>query len=104
VVTNSPFGTYDSALLKAIQNRWEALLRGKGFQVGEQGKVVVTFKLQPDGTISDVAVAKTEVNSDLTQLSVSAVKDASPFGAWSDEMRRKIESDFRELTFTFHYY
>lgn len=103
MVTNSPFGQYDSAVVKAIQNKWEALL--KDVQFGKDvGNVIITFRLHQDGTISDVAIAKTEVNSDLTQLSVSAVKDASPFGAWPDEMRRKIESDFRELTFTFHYY
>jgi TonB family protein len=104
VKINPTFGPYDSALVKAIQKRWESLLLGKELQFGGQmGQVVVTFKLHPDGTISDVAVTKSEVNSDLTQLSVSAVKDASPFGPWSDEMRQKIKGNFRELTFKFEY-
>jgi outer membrane biosynthesis protein TonB len=70
MVTNSPFGSYDSALVKAIQNKWEALLKTVRFGK-DVGKVVVRFKLHADGNISDVAVAKSEVNSNLTQLSQS---------------------------------
>jgi outer membrane biosynthesis protein TonB len=103
-ITSSPFGPYDSALVKAIQHRWDALLRGKDLQFGEQvGKVVASLKLHADGTISDVRVATSDVNPDLTKLSVSAVKDSSPFGPWPYEMRQKIGEDFRELTFTFRY-
>jgi TonB family protein len=100
--TNAVFAPYDSALVKAIQQRWDALVRN---HFGEQlGQVVVKFKLHADGSISDVAVASGNGNAELTQLSVSAVKDASPFGPWPDEIRQKVEGDFRELTFKFGYH
>jgi TonB family protein len=101
--TNAVFGPYDSALVKAIQHRWDALLRNYS---GEQqlGQAVVKFKLHADGSISDVTVASSNVNAELTQLLVSVVKDASPFAPWPDEMRQKIAGEFRQLTFTFRYY
>jgi TonB family protein len=101
VQTNAVLGPYDSAIVNAIYERWLALARA---HFGEQsGRVVVKFKLHGDGSVSDVRVASSNVNAELTQLPVSAVKDISPFRPWPDEMRQKVEGNFRELTFTFPY-
>jgi hypothetical protein len=34
----------------------------------------------------------------------NAINDPAPFAKWSDEMRRLVGQNYREITFTFYYY
>jgi outer membrane biosynthesis protein TonB len=98
------FDPYDSALIKAVQNRWDELLKKSKHPIGEKaGRVVVKFNLHADGSISDIAVPESTLGPDLTALSQAAIAESAPFGPWPKEMRAKIVGDFRELTFTFDY-
>jgi outer membrane biosynthesis protein TonB len=108
VIANSAspvFVDYDSAIIKAVQNRWEELLKKSEHRNGEKaGKVIVKFNLRADGSISDLTVANSTLSPDLTKLSEAAIAQSAPFGVWPDEMKAKVDSGFRVLTFTFHYY
>jgi outer membrane biosynthesis protein TonB len=108
LVANEPnpvFGNYDSALIKAVQKRWEELLSKPEHPIEEKtGQVVVKFKLHADGSISDIVAVESPLGPQLTELSKAAIAESAPFGPWPDEMKRKVEGDFRELTFTFRYY
>lgn len=100
-----PFGDYDAALVRAIQNRWEMLLKEReaGFGAGKQGKVTVRFNLHPNGSISNLAVVESTLDSDRTKLSQAAVSESAPFEPWPEKMKRMVGTGSRELTFTFSY-
>ena len=53
------FGDYDAALVEAITQRWYDLLDSQRFALDRTGKVVLQFRLNYDGTISDMKVAQT---------------------------------------------
>jgi outer membrane biosynthesis protein TonB len=106
-IANPPdqvFGDYDSALMKAVQNRWGELLKKSEYRIGEKaGQVVVKFNLHADGTISDLSVAESTLGPDLTKLCQATITEAAPFRPWPAEMKAKVDGDFRELTFKFRY-
>jgi len=98
----TPFGSYDYQFIKAVEKRWYDLLESHNFPQ-RSGKVVLEFKLNFDGRISDMKVNGNEVGDMLGLLCERAVLDPSPFGRWPSDMRRAIPGDFREVTFTFFY-
>ena len=96
---------YDTALIKAVQNKWEKLLKNSEYRINQKsGQVTVKFKLHPDGSISELAVAQSTLGADLDKLSQAALAESAPFDPWPDEMKAKVVGNFRELTFTFRYY
>jgi len=101
----SPFGVYDSAIVAAIQNRWYDLLEDRRYASDRTGKVVLVFKLNYDGRITDMTVVREETTVDelLTLLCQKAVLDPSPYARWPSDMRRMVGADYREVRFTFYY-
>ena len=59
----SPFGRYDEAFIKAVQNRWYDLIDERRFAASVTGKVQVTFRLNYDGRITAARVADTKRSS-----------------------------------------
>jgi hypothetical protein len=101
-VKGSPFGTYDAAFIAAVQQRWYDLLETTPY-VQRSGKVVLEFRLNHDGRITDMQMADNEVGDILGIVCQRAVMDPAPFGKWPDDMRRMIGNTYREVTFTFYY-
>lgn len=101
----SPFGVYDAAIVAAIQNRWYDLLEERSYASDRTGKVVLIFKLNYDGRITDMSVVKEETTVDelLTLLCQKSVFDPSPYARWPSDMRRMVGADYREVRFTFYY-
>ncbi len=102
-VTATEFGAYDAAIIAAVQNRWYDLLEHRSYAGEQTGKVTIKFRLNADGSISEVAFMDTTVDLALGMLCQSAIKDPAPYAAWPGDMRRKIGESFREVTFTFFY-
>jgi hypothetical protein len=98
----TPFASYDAALIAAVQQRWYDLLESYQF-TQQSGKVVLEFRLHSDGRISDMTVNDNEVGDILMILCQRAIQDPSPYAKWPDDMRRMIQSNFREVRFTFFY-
>lgn len=98
-----PFGDYDGAIIAAIQQRWYGLLDERDYARGYTGKVVLTFRLNSDGRISELRVQENEVSDILALICQRAVLDPAPFAPWPSDMRRMIGADYREVRFTFHY-
>lgn len=98
----SPFGAYDAYIIAAIQQRWYDLLDNAHFSQ-RIGKVVIEFKLNYDGRITDVKMNDNEVGELLAALCQRAITDPSPFAKWPDDMRRLVGKNFREVLFTFYY-
>jgi hypothetical protein len=103
-VKASPFGDYDEKLIEAVTQRWYDLLDSQKFALDRSGRVVLRFHLNYDGTITDMTVLQNNVGELLGHVCENAINDPAPFAKWSDEMRRLVGQNYREITFTFYYY
>jgi hypothetical protein len=99
----SPFGAYDAAIVAAIQERWYALLEERSYASDRAGKVVLEFRLNYDGRVTDMKVAHNSVDEILCLLCQKSILDPAPFARWPSDMRRMAGGDFREVRFTFFY-
>jgi len=102
-VMNTAFGAYDAAIVAAIQNRWYDLLDSRNFAGEAVGKVTVRFRLNADGSISELSLVDRTVDLPLALLCQTAIKDPAPYAPWPSDMRHQIGESFREVTFTFFY-
>lgn len=102
-VQASPFGIYDAAMIYAVQQAWYSLLDESRFTYERSGKVVLRFTLRADGSVSNMKTLESEVGDTLAFLCETAVIKPQPYAKWPAEMRREVGSEFREITFTFHY-
>ena len=103
-VKATPFGQYDSEFVDAVTYRWYSLLDSQQFALDRTGKVTVQFHLNYDGTITDMTVLQNTVGDVLGYVCQNAINDPAPFKPWSEEMRRLVGGNYREITFTFYYY
>ena len=99
----TPFGSYDAALIEAIQSRWYDLLDQISYNNYRAGRVVVQFRLNYDGRITDMRIAETTVGDTLALLCQKAILDPAPYEKWPREMRQLADKDFRDISFTFYY-
>lgn len=98
----TPFGDYDAAFIAAVEQEWYKLIDDhQGTQ--RHGKVVVEFRLTPDGRITDIKVSENQVGEILSMLCQSAILNPAPYPRWPAEMRKIIPGNSREITFTFYY-
>jgi outer membrane biosynthesis protein TonB len=100
-VKSSAVGNYEETMVDAIKQQWYQSLDNIPWNAS--GKVVVSFKLYPDGHVDKVNIAQNEVTDELATFCAEAIIKPSPFGAWPREMRLDIPADFLELQFTFYY-
>ncbi len=101
-VKATPFGAYDAAFIAAVQQRWYELIDNT--QVPQRsGKVALEFRLNIDGSITDMKVRETEVGEMLALLCQRAVKDPAPYLPWPSDMQRMVGKTYREVLFTFYY-
>lgn len=99
-VRGSLFGTYDAALVAAVQKRWYDLIADRATQ---KGKVVVSFRLHQDGRVSDLKAESNDVGEFFGYFCQRAILDPAPFAKWPSDMRRQMEADYRDVRFTFYY-
>jgi outer membrane biosynthesis protein TonB len=104
-VKATPFASYDRTIIEAIQNHWFNFLDDpdRNFVGNDTGKVVLTFRLNSDGSVTQMGVAESTVNDILEIICRRAVQEPAPFGPWPTDMRRLIGADYREVRFTFYY-
>lgn len=101
-VKASPFGDYDAAFISAVERCWHLLLdEHQGTR--RPGKVVVDFKLNSDGRITEIKIASNEVGEIQSMLCQSAILNPAPYPRWPAQMRQTIAGNTREIRFTFYY-
>jgi hypothetical protein len=100
----TPFGVYDAVFIEAVTQRWYDLLDSRQFARDRSGKVILRFHLNYDGRISDMKVMENTVGDVLGYVCQKAVMDPAPYAKWPTDMREMMNSDYREITFTFYYY
>ena len=98
----TPFGSYDEAIIRAVSTRWYGILDATTTPT-RPGKVVLQFRLHPDGRVSELKVLESEVGDVLAWYCQKAVSDPSPYAPWPGDMRRTIAKDYRDIVFTFYY-
>jgi outer membrane biosynthesis protein TonB len=99
----SPFGAYDAVIVAAIQSRWYTLLEQRNYANDNTGKVVLEFRLNYDGRVTDMKVVENTVDEILCLLCQKSILDTAPFAKWPSDMRRMANADFRDVRFTFFY-
>lgn len=102
-VKASPFGDYDAAFVRAVADRWYALLDAKRYAGYQRGRVVLRFQLHSDGRVTDLQVVEATVGLDLSLLCEMAVLDPAPYPPWPRELRRLVQGEVRKVQFTFYY-
>jgi outer membrane biosynthesis protein TonB len=100
-VQGSVIGEYDAQFVAAVQARWDQLLQNRTGNA--PGKVVVQFRMHPDGRISDLKVIQSEVTDVLSTICEQAILDPAPYGPWPRQMRLDIQAEYRDVQFTFFY-
>ncbi|MBN2506991.1 MAG: hypothetical protein JXQ71_09885 [Verrucomicrobia bacterium] len=101
-VKRTPFGSYDAAFIAVVQQRWYDLIDSTRL-APRSGKVVLEFRLNQDGRISDMRMRETEVGEMLGLLCQRAVLDPAPYPRWPGDMSRIVGKKFRDVVFTFYY-
>jgi outer membrane biosynthesis protein TonB len=99
-----PFGDYDRAIIEAVSQRWYDMLDSRRFAQDRAGKVILRFKMKPDGSIIEMQTLENTVGELLGYLCQEAIEEAAPFAPWPADMQRMIGTNYREITFTFYYY
>lgn len=100
---STSFGSYDRKVIEAVSQRWYDLLDSQQFASDRTGRVTLTFRLNPDGSVTEMKIANNTVGDLLGYVCQAAIEQAAPFGQWPSDMKRKFGT-FREITFTFYYY
>jgi hypothetical protein len=100
----TPFGEYDRAIIEAVQQRWYDLLDNHRYAQDRSGKVILKFKLKPDGTVIEMQTLENSVGEVLGYLCQEAIEEAAPFAKWPSDMAHEIGTNSRDITFTFYYY
>ncbi len=103
-VKASQFGEYSSRLTAAVQARWYYLLDEQRFALERTGKVVVTFRLHPDGTVSDIHTRSSTVGEIQSTWCELAIEQPAPYGRWPSQLLHEIGADPITVTFTFNYF
>jgi hypothetical protein len=96
------FSEYDRRFIVAVSQRWFNLLESQKFTRDRTGKVVLRFRLNCDGSISDMRFAENTVGDLLGYVCQKAVLDNAPFESWPSNMRLEL-GDYCDVQFTFHY-
>lgn len=98
----TPFGEYDRLFIAAVERTWHQLLEDhRGNQ--RSGRVVVDFKLNSDGRITEMRVSDNDAGEIYGMICQRAILDPAPYQKWPPDMLRTIGSHTREIRFTFFY-
>jgi outer membrane biosynthesis protein TonB len=94
------YGAYDARFIDAVRQHWYQLL---GDRSPGPGKVVVEFRMLPDGRIVDLKMLQSEVSELYGVFCEQALREPAPYGPWPLEMQRDFPQGYRDVTFTFIY-
>jgi hypothetical protein len=103
-VKQTQFGAYDAAIFDAIQQCWDDELDQINYDGYQSGKVILQFRLNPDGRITDVQVIGSTMGETMTLMCQLAILRPAPYASWPSDMRHMIGDNYREIQLTFYYY
>lgn len=98
----NPFKVYDAAFVGAISNQWFKTVSALPVPP-PAGAVVVAFQLNLDGSINDLQVVKSTMTDNFNALCTNVIQTASPFGSWTDDMRKACPDGYRDIHYNFNF-
>ncbi|HRZ39210.1 MAG TPA: hypothetical protein P5534_22925 [Candidatus Paceibacterota bacterium] len=102
-VQATPLGSYDAKFIAAVQQCWYGLLEQQGYSLDRMGKVVIDFRLTPDGRITDLKAVQSDVGEIYTMICELAIHKPAPYEEWPTDVRRMVGAAYRDVRFTFYY-
>ena len=100
-VKSTAIGSYDAQFVEAVKAAWDQLWENR--TANASGKVVLQFRLLPDGRITNMTNTQNEVTDFMENLCEQAILKPAPYQPWPREMRLEIPADYRDIQFTFFY-
>jgi TonB family protein len=102
---NSTIDAYDLIVYDRIERRWNDLLDALSSLSRDysSGKVKVTLRIHPNGSITDIKIVERTVGYRQTAACAEAMKNARNIPPWPAEVRKLIRRDYQDLTLTFYY-
>jgi len=97
------FGDYDERFVETVSQNWWNLLDSKQFAMDRTGKVVLLFRLNYDGSVSQMHFGENSVGDLLGYVCEKAVLDGAPYERWTEDMRLRL-GEYTDVEFTFDYY
>lgn len=101
-VSESPFGTYDKKIIKAVQDRWYALIDRFGMYE-RSGLVTVHFEILNDGRMQNLKITENTAGQILALFCEKAIIESAPFDPLPQALRKLVGAEPREAAFTFRY-
>jgi len=100
-VKNTAVGAYDAQVVAEVRGAWDQLWTNRSPNMS--GKVVVQFRLYPDGHIQNPMINQNEATDLMAAICVQAINNSAPYAKWPPEIRLEIPDDYRDIQFTFFY-
>jgi hypothetical protein len=94
-------GAYDEQFVQAVQAKWDQLWNGR--TPNSPGKVVLSFRLLPNGKITKLSIVQNEVSELMANYCERAITEPQPYMPWPQEMLLEFPSGYRDIQFTFIY-
>src|ERR1700722_666575 len=106
--STTPFNEYDKAMIDLISSNWEGIISQRAYEKFERyqpdiGKIVVRYRLNYDGSVTNIQIMVSNMNRLYDQACVEAIKKSVPFSKWPPDMVKMVGADYRDITFTFYY-
>ncbi|MED5580171.1 MAG: energy transducer TonB [Nitrospinota bacterium] len=86
----SPLESIRREITRRIQQKQAYLYPPIAIRNGVQGITIITFKIQPNGSIQKISVQKSSGNTFLDRASLEAVSTAAPFPYLKDPLKISI--------------
>jgi hypothetical protein len=98
----SAYGEYMQKFIESVDIQWQRILQQSNIYPVAGTKVVVVFRMDSKGDISEVVKVDSTGGRAVKDACVSAIVARAPYGVWPDDMVGVL-GDSQEITFTFHY-
>lgn len=99
----SPVSQYDAELYKSVKKSWHDILGYMDQTRLKEGRVVVRFRLERDGRISDARIIENTTGPAEALAVERAVLNQANYKPWPDDMIQMVRSNYRWITITFNY-
>ncbi len=93
---------YLKRMLDTVQIQWERVILQESASPAVGTTVTVRFTIDAEGKVTNVVPEKSKAGAAGVRACVRAITDRSPYGPWSDEMKKQLGAK-QELAMTFCY-
>jgi hypothetical protein len=97
------YGAYLQRMVETVQIQFDGIVTERGIYPPTGTMVIVKFRLDKTGAISEIISAESEYGSEAAKsICKDAVTSKSPYGKWTDDMIAML-GDSQEFTWKFYF-